>query len=215
MFLEISNEIVEAINELTKSISELNSFDFLKDFCVPMFATLLGCCISFLIAWCTIKADRKQAKQEYLDRIKPLFTVEDFVMFSQREEQKTIVIPLHQDYLHSHNKEILLLYFYFTNVSENIGIIKYLKLNDIVLNTSKTAGIKSGETFEFYMFENPLENIEDVHSISIGVLDIQLNLYEYEINFKIEDKSEKSHNELVPISIDCTSGIVKSKENTK
>ena len=224
MFLETSNEIIEAVNELTKTVSDLNSFDFLKDFCVPMCATLLGGLISFFIAWCTIKADKKQARQEYLKKIKPYLAIENTVSLVDTDCKINKIIYIYDDSDKEISKEkVYYLDFVVSNVGGDFCIFNGVKINSYCYYAYSSVIIKSGEIVRIKGFPISIYAFSNIDNLSLVFQDKQLNTYDYAATYLIIDYENKKDTffekydseKIIVEDIDCTSGIVKSKENIK
>lgn len=191
------------------------NYSTIKEIVVPLVAALLGGGLTLSGVLITIIHENRKAKKEYLERIRPYFVVESK---SKPDICKKEFIPLYvtddsEDDHHNktiyHWKSLLL-----TNVSENVCIINYVRIDDKQYNVFEKHPLKAGESCELRGW--PLScYIRDsqIKSISLGILDRQFNQYEYELSFetkateKNKTQNVNKQNDFVFLVMDCSKNL--------
>jgi len=192
-----------------------NQFNFWIDAFIPFICAVIGGILALVGVIVTIRHENKKSKQDYIERIRPFFTVDTYLLTNvDTNKIRDIIIC---DDCEQDKTESSIVYhlngFMFSNVGEAVCIIEYLRINGkkidcwyrIPLKPNESARMV-GKPFSLYYAE------ESINSIEIGVSDRLLNRYEYPLQFETKNTERKDgvlhERNIEIISIDCSSNII-------
>ena len=155
---------------------------------------------------------KKKAKEEYLEKIRPFFVIENVRMLDLNQIKiKQIYVEddssddVKPDQIVYHWSSLLL-----SNQSEFVCMFSYIKINGIEYASFDNIPIKSGDFCEIKGFPLSAFIRKTVDNTSIGFLDRFFNLYEYKVNFEIKEFENISeglkkycHKSIMFSRIDC------------
>ena len=186
--------------------------NILSNIIIPLISAFIGGGITLIGVIITIQAENKKSRREYLEKIKPFFVVEkisDFDLESIRT--KSITIPddsekdVDGDKIVFHWNNLII-----SNMSENVCMVSYIKINGQKYASFDDIPIKPGEFCEIKGYPFSIFIRQYLRNITIGFCDKNFNLYEYPISFQVTEHKnhiigwEKyCHKEIVFSRIDC------------
>lgn len=167
----------------------MNCYKIWVDIIIPLVSAFIGGGITLWGVFLTIKYESKKSRKEYLEKIRPFFVVENenlksidvdsikkiWVNDDSSKELKEVSTIFHWDSL------------VLSNVCDNVCMMSYIKINNEQYASFENIPIKSGECCEIKGC--PLSSYinEKIDNISLGVLDREFNIYEYELKYRIND----------------------------
>ena len=186
----------------------------LVDIIIPIACALIGGGLTLIGVIITIRHENKKAKNEYTERIRPYFVVEQcYLPNAIPKDVSTIYFaddstndPIDGDIIYHWNSLLL------TNVSENVCLIDYVRIGKTKYNIYDRVPIKASQSIVLKGY--PLSTYicaKGIESVAIGVQDRQQNNYEYDVLFEISDAvpkenriKKKENKAIVFESIDCS-----------
>lgn len=171
------------------------------------------------------QCSKEKDRINYIRQIKPFFVLESLNAIQAKTEHgieikvlqflddtykgKSIIKKQYEKYTHFHLDTLC-----FSNVSENVCIVEYLKINNEEYKCCGNTSIKAGEMCYITGHTSSLVYKKAIQHIAVGVYDIQYHLYEFNIEFCIEDIDENpfhdglSHKRIKYTFIDCNTRIL-------
>lgn len=189
-------------------------YEVAKDIIIPIVSAIIGGAITLIGVQQTIKNENKKAQQDYLERIRPFFVIETYKTLDLQKNtiKDTYTVKTFEDDYQG-NRVIRWDGLLLSNVSDNISIIGYVRIDNTKYNCLSMVPVKPGEFCEIHPTVFPILTQNSVSSISIGVYDRLFNLYEYTLSFEIERCDEKLRigkydtKRIVYSSIDCSKNL--------
>lgn len=196
------------------------SYKIWADILIPLIASLIGGGLTLIGVFLTIKWEKRKAKEEYLEKIRPFFVLENEYPpdLSQTKIRKIYAKDdsmgdVMQDQIVFHWSSLLL-----SNQSESVCMLSYIKVNGIKYASFDNVPIKSGDYCEIRGFPLSAFIRKTIDDISIGFLDKFFNLYEYKMQFNIEEFQDKDErlkkycNKTIVFSlIDCSTNLASKR----
>lgn len=189
-------------------------YEVAKDIIIPIVSAIIGGAITLIGVQQTIKNENKKAQQDYLERIRPFFVIETYKTLDLQKNtiKDTYTVKTFEDDYQG-NRVIRWDGLLLSNVSDNVSIIGYVRIDNTKYNCLSMVPVKPGEFCEIHPTVFPILTQNSVSSISIGVYDRLFNLYEYTLSFEIERCDEKLRigkydtKRIVYSSIDCSKNL--------
>lgn len=212
-------QIVEQGEVIAEIVSETN---FFTDIGIPLLSSIIGGVIALLGVWITIRSGNRTVHKEYLSKIKPFLVVDDLQSFENYKDSIKH-ITFEDDALKEieniDDKTLFWWDFLLSNVSDDICILNYIKINGEKYKAYSDIPIKPGEMCLVKGYPFSAYHKKQIESIVLGVDDKQFNTYEYSVLFSIgDDDSHKDdsfreyNNKRISFSrIDCRGTIVKKR----
>lgn len=169
--------IIGILIELPQDIAEIVT---------PVVASIMGGVITFGGVLLTINYNNRERRRAELLKIKPFLVYHNsFDYIDVKNIQKFSVISVSQNMrLGDNNTYILDHLFVVRNVSKNACVLSYIKINDKkfydqprVFLPNENVLINANTHGNVFYFS------EEINSISLGVYDLNYNLYEYDVHF--------------------------------
>ena len=167
------------------------------DILIPLIAALIGGSLTLAGVVLTIKCGEKRAKEEYLEKIRPFFVIEN-VHTLDMDQIKIKHIYVNDDSMEDVEPDQIVYHWnslLLSNQSESVCMLSYIKVNGIEYASLDNTPIKSGDFCEIRGYPLSAFIRRTVDDISIGFLDRFFNLYEYKVNFKIGEFKIENDNE--------------------
>lgn len=164
------------------------------DILIPLIAALIGGSLTLLGVILTIKWEKGRAKEEYLEKIRPFFVVEN-VRASDIDQAKIKHIHFNDDPRKDAKADQIVYQWdslLLSNQSESVCMLSYIKVNGIECASFDNMPIKPGDYCVIRGFPLSVLVRKTVDDISIGFLDKLFNVYEYKVNFKIKTEDVKN-----------------------
>lgn len=171
------------------------------DFIVPIGCAFISGGLTLYGVRRTIKAQRKKDRKDYIRQIKPFLVLESVNALKAKAEKGIEIknLKLKDDCLKEEseirrsfesNPHFQLDTLIFSNVGSNVCIIDYIRINKEKYQCYGNTSIKAGEMSYISGFPTSLVFKKEIRRIAIGVYDIQYHLYEFNVEFDIEDIDE-------------------------
>lgn len=152
----------------------------------PVVASIMGGAITFGGVLLTINYNNRERRRAELLKLKPFLVYHNsFGYIDVNSIQKFSVVSLSPNMLLGDNNTYILDHlFVVRNVSKNACVLSYIKINDkkfydqprVFLPNENVLINASAHGNVFYFSE-------EINSISLGVYDLNYNLYEYDVHF--------------------------------
>lgn len=196
----------------------------LTEIIIPLLSAIIGGSITMLGVVITILYESKKARKEYLEKNRPFFVVEDQgIPDVPCEKIKRIFVD------DDNNKvvqpdQIVFLWdgMFISNMSNNLCLISYIRINGVEYKSFDNTPIKVGELCKITGYPYSIYVGKSIDNVSIGFLDRDFNLYEYRAVFEIKeyqnenDSISKYCNKAIYISlIDCRTNLAKKEKKGK
>lgn len=195
-----------------------------SDILIPLIAALIGGGLTLLGVVLTIKCGERRAKEEYLEKIRPFFVIENInaldinqIKIKRIDVEDDSMNDVKPDQIVYHWSGLLL-----SNQSESVCMLSYIKVNGIEYASLDNTPIKSGDFCEIRGFPLSAFIRRTVDDISIGFLDKLFNLYEYKVCFEIkefensDERLKKYCNKSITFSlIDCGTNLADKSRRKK
>ena len=196
------------------------SYKIWADILIPLIAALIGGGLTLLGVVLTIKWEKRKDKEEYLERIRPFFVLENAyapdinqMKIKHIYAEDNSMDDVKPDQIVFHWSGLLL-----SNQSESVCMLSYIKVNGIKYASFGNIPIKSGDYCEIRGFPLSVFIRKTIDDISIGFLDKFFNLYEYKVEFDIgefqdeNEKIKKRCNKTIMFSlIDCSTNLANKR----
>lgn len=194
------------------------------DIIIPIIAALIGGGLTLIGVILTIQAEKKKAKKEYLEKIRPFFVIEDATTIDITQI-KVKKIWVNDDSMNDVEPDQIVYHWdslLISNQSDNVCMVSYIKVNDTEYASFGNVPIKSGDFCEIRGCPLSAFIRKTVDNISIGFLDKNFNLYEYKVSFDIEEYANENeglkkycHKAITFSLIDCQTNLAKPQRRVK
>lgn len=195
-----------------------------SDIIIPIIAALIGGGLTLIGVIWTIKAEKKKAKKEYLEKIRPFFVIEDATAIDITQI-KVKKIWFNDDSMNDVESDQIMYHWdslLISNQSDNVCMLSYIKVNDTEYASFDNVPIKSGDYCEIKGSPFSVFIKKAIDNISIGFLDRNFNLYEYKVSFEITEYANENeglkkycHKAITFSLIDCRTNLAKTKRRAK
>lgn len=191
----------------------------IADIVIPLVSALIGGLATFFGVWLTIKAENKKSKNEYLERIRPFLVVENPRSINQNEEP--IPVWIYDDSKKNVENGQTLFHWNslcLSNMGETVCMIEYVKINKTYYDVIDIVPVKADRVCEIKGCPLSAYISNSIENISIGFSDRNFNLYEYKVNFELEESKDimekmkgYTNKDLSFTLIDCSKNIASKR----